>query len=421
MAKKTYLTVTAINKYLEKKYVNDPYLKEVYLKGEVSNLKLHTSGNLYFSLKDENTKINALKFNAHELTNLKDGDNVFVTAQINFYFPYGEHRLIVSEIKQDSVGDLYRKFIELRDKLHLEGLFDNKHKKSISRINMNIAIITSETGAAIEDMRKTLLRRNPIAKITLYPSLVQGESSINDLVKNLKIADANGHDVILLARGGGSIEDLWSFNSETVVRTIFSCKTPVVTGIGHEPDVTLSDYVADLRASTPTAAAEEVTKLDINTLKNLFSKNTDTLNRCITEIIKANKQKLINLENNYYIKNFDKRYDPHRVYLENNKEKLSILINNLVIQKKTLLNNNKEKLFNIDLLHSYKFSFEKIVEKLSDNSPLKILQKGYSIVEDSNNRKISSIDDVIPNDNINIVLKDGNIKAKVIEITKERI
>ena len=302
MEEQTYLTVTALNKYIEKKFLLDPYLGDIYIKGEISNFKLHNNNNIYFSIKDENTRINAVWFGA-KTKNFEDGDTVLIKSKINYYFPRGEHNLLVIDMKKDRIGELYQKFLELKEKLEKEGLFLPQYKKQIPSFCQNIAVVTAKTGAAVQDITRTIQRRFPIAKIKIYSTLVQGDNSVQDIVKNIKLADDDSNDVIILGRGGGSIEDLWSFNTEEVIRAIFNCKTPIVTGIGHETDTTLADFVSDKRASTPTAAAELVTP-NIEDIKNRIKFNFDKLNNTINYIIQSYRNRINTSENNPYLKNY---------------------------------------------------------------------------------------------------------------------
>ena len=314
MEEKTYLTVTALNKYIERKFKLDPYLGEVYIKGEISNFKPH-GNNIYFSIKDENSVIRANWFGARS-KDFKDGDTVLIRTKVDFYLKRGEVNLVVLDMKKDRIGELYQKFLELKEKLEKEGLFLPQYKKRIPSFSQNIAVVTAKTGAAVQDITRTIQRRFPIAKINIYSTLVQGENSVQDIVKNIKLADDGTNDVIILGRGGGSIEDLWSFNTEEVIRAIFNCTTPIVTGIGHETDTTLADFVSDRRASTPTAAAELVTP-NIEDIKNRISFNYDKLTNTINYIIQTYKTRVLNSENNPYYKNYSK------VFLEyNNKVEL---------------------------------------------------------------------------------------------------
>lgn len=418
MEEKVYLTVTALNKYIEKKFVLDPYLGEIYIKGEVSNFKLHNNNNIYFSIKDENTRINAVWFGAKN-REFKDGDTVLIKSKINFYFPRGEHNLLVIDMKKDRIGELYQKFLELKEKLEKEGIFSSEYKKSIPKFSQNIALITAKTGAAIQDMTRTIQRRFPIAKINVYSTLVQGENSVQDIVKNIMHADSDNNDVIILGRGGGSIEDLWSFNTEEVVRAIFNCKTPIVTGIGHETDTTLSDFVSDVRASTPTAAAELVTP-NIIDIKNRISFNNDKLNNRITCILQDYKTRIANSSSNPYFKNFRSIYDIYREKVLFVEKDLKKILRNLLKEKKSSLDLSKEKFQRIDVMSSYKDNFIKSVDRLEANSPINILKKGYSIAF-INNNKITSVTDVKKNDNISVKLVDGSLECEVIETIEEGV
>ena len=418
MEEKVYLTVTALNKYIEKKFVLDPYLGEIYIKGEVSNFKLHNNNNIYFSIKDENTRINAVWFGAKN-REFKDGDTVLIKSKINFYFPRGEHNLLVIDMKKDRIGELYQKFLELKEKLEKEGIFSSEYKKSIPKFSQNIALITAKTGAAIQDMTRTIRRRFPIAKINVYSTLVQGENSVQDIVKNIMHADSDNNDVIILGRGGGSIEDLWSFNTEEVVRAIFNCKTPIVTGIGHETDTTLSDFVSDVRASTPTAAAELVTP-NIIDIKNRISFNNDKLNNRITCILQDYKTRITNSSSNPYFKNFRSIYDIYREKVLFVEKDLKKILRNLLKEKKSSLDLSKEKFQRIDVMSSYKDNFIKSVDRLEANSPINILKKGYSIAF-INNNKITSVTDVKKNDNISVKLVDGSLECEVIETIEEGV
>ena len=418
MEEKVYLTVTALNKYIEKKFVLDPYLGEIYIKGEVSNFKLHNNNILYFSIKDENTRITAVWFGAKN-REFKDGDTVLIKSKINFYFPRGEHNLLVIDMKKDRIGELYQKFLELKEKLEKEGIFSSEYKKSIPKFSQNIALITAKTGAAIQDMTRTIQRRFPIAKINVYSTLVQGENSVQDIVKNIMHADSDNNDVIILGRGGGSIEDLWSFNTEEVVRAIFNCKTPIVTGIGHETDTTLSDFVSDVRASTPTAAAELVTP-NIIDIKNRISFNNDKLNNRITCILQDYKTRITNSSSNPYFKNFRSIYDIYREKVLFVEKDLKKRLRNLLKEKKSSLDLSKEKFQRIDVMSSYKDNFIKSVDRLEANSPINILKKGYSIAF-INNNKITSVTDVKKNDNISVKLVDGSLECEVIETIEEGV
>lgn len=417
--KKVYLTVSSLNKYLQRKYVNDPYLKEIYLKGEVSNFKLHSSGILYFTIKDGNSKIDAIKFD-YDKNDFKDGDSVLVKGEINFYFPKGEHTFIVYEIKKDNIGELYKKFIKLKNKLENEGLFSIENKKKLKKINNNIGIISSSTGAALQDIKRTIYRRFPMANIKLYSCLVQGNNSSIDIVKKIKEASNDKNDVIIIARGGGSIEDLWSFNEEIVVKEIFNCKIPVVTGIGHENDITLSDYVADIRASTPTAAAEIVTPITLEELIRIIDYKYEQMTSNIIKFFSNKKKCVNNLLNIYKIKTLDNILFNYDVKLNNRKDKLNLVMDTLIYSRKALVDNNKFLLLNKNILSNKKNKLVILNKVLENNYPINILKKGYVIAENIKNEKIISIDNVFIDDNIKLYLSDGEIQVNVKKIIRKR-
>ena len=410
MEEQTYLTVTALNKYIEKKFLLDPYLGEIYIKGEISNFKLHNNNNIYFSIKDENTRINAVWFGA-KTKNFEDGDTVLIKSKINYYFPRGEHNLLVIDMKKDRIGELYQKFLELKEKLEKEGLFLPQYKKQIPSFCQNIAVVTAKTGAAVQDITRTIQRRFPIAKIKIYSTLVQGDNSVQDIVKNIKLADDVSNDVIILGRGGGSIEDLWSFNTEEVIRAIFNCKTPIVTGIGHETDTTLADFVSDKRASTPTAAAELVTP-NIEDIKNRIKFNFDKLNNTINYIIQSYRNRINTSENNPYLKNYSRIYTDYKKNIELIETNLNKYLQLLIRDKKQELSNSTDKFIGYDLLARFKENFTNEINRLEANSPLNIMKKGYSVTF-LDDKKITTIKNVNVGDELTVQLIDGSLECKV--------
>ena len=410
MEEQTYLTVTALNKYIEKKFLLDPYLGEIYIKGEISNFKLHNNNNIYFSIKDENTRINAVWFGA-KTKNFEDGDTVLIKSKINYYFPRGEHNLLVIDMKKDRIGELYQKFLELKEKLEKEGLFLPQYKKQIPSFCQNIAVVTAKTGAAVQDITRTIQRRFPIAKIKIYSTLVQGDNSVQDIVKNIKLADDDSNDVIILGRGGGSIEDLWSFNTEEVIRAIFNCKTPIVTGIGHETDTTLADFVSDKRASTPTAAAELVTP-NIEDIKNRIKFNFDKLNNTINYIIQSYRNRINTSENNPYLKNYSRIYTDYKKNIELIETNLNKYLQLLIRNKKQELSNSTDKFIGYDLLARFKENFTNEINRLEANSPLNIMKKGYSVTF-LDDKKITTIKNVNVGDELTVQLIDGSLECKV--------
>ena len=254
-----YITVTQLTKYIKYKIDNDVHLNEVFLKGEISNFKAHSRGHFYFTLKDEGSRINAIMF-ASSTRNIKfvpqDGMKVLVTGKISVFEANGGYQIYVNDMLEDGVGNLYIAYEQLKKKLEEEGLFDQAKKKPIPKIPTRVGVVTAPTGAAIKDIISTIKRRWPLTEILLFPSLVQGEDAAADIVKQIKLSENYQIDTLIVGRGGGSIEDLWPFNEEIVARAIYECKTPVISAVGHEIDFTIADFVADLRAPTPTGAAE---------------------------------------------------------------------------------------------------------------------------------------------------------------------
>ena len=415
-----YLTVSAINRYLKAKFDQDDNLRVVFLKGEISNIKYHTTGHIYFSIKDETSKINAIMFSSNAkklLFRPVDGSKVLVTGRISVYEATGGYQIYVDEMLEDGIGNLYIAFEKLKQDLSKEGLFDQKYKKPIPKIPNRVGVVTASTGAAIKDILSTIKRRYPICEVILFPSLVQGDNAKEDIVKNIKLAENYNLDVLIVGRGGGSIEDLWPFNEEIVARAIFDCSIPVISAVGHEIDFTIADYVADMRAPTPTGAAEMAVP-NISDLINNISNLKIRLNESINKKINYQKLYLDAIKNSYAIKN------PLIMY-ENKKQKLDILIDNL---NKTLLkkyDNAKHKfeilknnyiLNNPNLLYKDKMiKLDNLIEKLELINPLGVLKRGYSLTY-IDNKVLKSVEAVKVNDNLIIKLHDGEINTTVIDV-----
>ena len=277
-----YLTVTALTKYIKYKFDHDYNLEEVLLEGEISNFRHNSRGHFYFTLKDENASISVIMFSSFAKTvkfEPKDGMKVFVKGNVSVYEPQGTYRLNVKEMKSDGVGDLYLAFQQLKSQLEKEGLFDPKYKKKLPMFPNTVGVITSPTGAAIRDIINTIGRRYPLTRVVLYPAIVQGDGAKDDIVKQIKLAnEQNICDVLIVGRGGGSIEDLWAFNERIVAQAIFDSNIPIISAVGHEIDFTIADFVADMRAATPTAGAEIATP-SIDVLKENIKYNVDYMNK----------------------------------------------------------------------------------------------------------------------------------------------
>ena len=415
-----YISVTALTRYIKYKLDNDKNLQEVYLRGEISNFKAHTRGHYYFTIKDENSRINAImfSFNASKIKFIpEDGMKVLVKGKISVFESTGNYQMYVEEMLEDGVGILHIAFEQLKKKLEQEGLFDPKYKKEIPKIPMKVGIVTASTGAAVKDILSTIKRRFPICKTILFPSLVQGELAKDDIVKKLDIADNYGLDVIILGRGGGSIEDLWPFNEEVVARKVFSCKTPIISGVGHQIDFTICDFVADVRAETPTGAAERaVPKLSDLLLE--INNNEVRLTNGIKRILDNSKLRLKKLKESYVLKNPLGLYEIKEQKLDNIIDKLNTCINAMLYTKNSKLEIIKNSIIFKDPSILYENKLKKnnhLIEKLEILNPLNALKRGYTITK-KDGKCITNIDDVKINDNVNISFKNGEIKAKVMEV-----
>ena len=415
-----YLSVSAITRYLKAKFDVDENLQTVFLKGEISNFKAHTTGHFYFSLKDENSKINAIMFRSNAskvLFKPVDGMKVLVSGRISVYEAMGSYQIYVDEMLEDGVGNLYIAFEQLKKKLQAEGLFDKEHKRKIPKIPKRVGIVTASTGAAIRDIMTTIKRRFPICETILFPTLVQGENAKDDIVRNIERAQDYDLDVLIVGRGGGSIEDLWPFNEEVVARAIYKSKVPVISAVGHEVDFTIADFVADLRAPTPTAAAELAVP-NMSDLKKHISQLSIRLNESIFKKVNYLKLYLESVKNSYVIKSPMIMYENKRQSLDLMNEKL----NNLMIGKVDGLKNTLDKLKKSYVLKSpqllYKdkmIEVKNIIDKLELLNPLNILGRGYSITY-LDDKALKSVCDVKKENVLSIRLSDGLIKSKVIDV-----
>ncbi len=413
-----YLTVGAITRYLKAKFDADDNLKSVFLKGEISNFKAHTSGHLYFSVKDETSKINAIMFrtNASKLDfKPAEGTKVLIAGRISVYEATGNYQIYVDEMLEDGVGNLYVAFEKLKKKLSEEGLFAKEHKKPIPKIPKRVGIVTASTGAAVRDIVTTIKRRFPICETILFPTLVQGDGAKDDIVKNIKKAEEYDIDVLIVGRGGGSIEDLWAFNEEIVARAIYDSKIPIISAVGHEVDFTISDFVADLRAPTPTAAAELAVPNMVD-LQRSLEQYSIRLKEAIFKTINYQKLYLDGIKSSFVIKN-------PMIMFENKKQSLDLIstkINELILRKvekaKDKINMIKQNHIFVNptiLYKDQKNSLINIIDKLELLNPLNTLSRGYSITY-SNDKVIKNVKDV--KDMIHVKVYNGEIKAKVIDV-----
>lgn len=411
------LTVTDINNYIKNIVDGDFFLSNVTLKGEISNLKFHTRGHLYFSLKDENSKINAVMFNYKNLgLNFipKDGMNVIVKGKVSVFTTGGSYQITVSNMKEDGIGNLYILFEELKRRLDREGLFSPEHKKKLPRIPKKVGVITASTGAAVKDIISTINRRFPLTEIILFPTLVQGVGAKENIVKMINEANESDVDVIILGRGGGSIEDLWAFNEEIVARAIYNSTKPIVSAVGHEIDFTISDFVSDMRAPTPTGAAELVvpSKVEIQSYLNDYKGRIISV---INKKIKSYTDTFSKLKSTYILKNPISMYEIDEQKLDNMLEKLGSIMTYKLEREKSELN-NLSKMISPNMLNRLdkeKIKLENIEIKLNLLNPENILKKGYSLtlVE---GKIVKSINSVKKGSIIDTKFSDGIIKSEVL-------
>lgn len=391
-----YLTVSRINRYIKYKLDNDENLQTVYLKGEISNFKNHTSGHFYFTLKDETSRIPAVMFRSAASKvnfNPQDGMNVLVTGRISCYEANGNYQIYVEEMLEDGIGNLYVEFEKLKKKLGERGYFDEKYKKPIPKFPKRIGVITASTGAAIRDIITTINRRYRLAEIILIPTLVQGERAGEDIVCSLSKAKELDLDVIILGRGGGSIEDLWAFNEEIVADAIFNMDIPIISAVGHEIDFTISDFVSDLRAPTPTAAAELAVPNTIELINNLNQIKT-RLSKSILNKLELNKNKLNALLNSYILKNPKGLYEVKMQKLDNLVDKLNIYTTNIFESKET--------------------KYISLIDKMEALNPIKTLKRGYSITKVDN--KVADFKKIKKDMIITTEFSEGEVISKVMEV-----
>ena len=418
-----YITVSDINKIIKYTIEQSYELRSVYLKGEISNIKYHGRGHLYFSLKDESSKINAVMFNYKNAGmdfNPKDGDSVLVHGRVSVYEASGGYQIYVDSMSLDGVGNLYVLFEQLKKKLHDEGLFDPSHKKKIRRVPRKIGVITASTGAAVRDIISTINKRFPMTEIYLFPTLVQGESAAANIVRMIELANTyDDIDTIILGRGGGSIEDLWAFNEEIVARAIYNSRIPIISGVGHEIDFTISDFVADLRAPTPTGAAMLAVP-DIEEVRRYFKNTLDRCNNSITTLLNNCTQTFLKYKTNYILNNPIKLYEIQEQKLDTLYDRLNISLRNTLMSSSILLERYKNHFIiknPLVLFEDKKNKLEHLKTKADLLNPNNILDKGYSIVY-KDNKVIKDITKLSKDDNINIMVKDGSINAKVEGINK---
>ena len=390
------ISVTDLNKYIKNKIADDEYLNNILIKGEISNFKHHYTGHLYFTLKDENSLIKCIMFKSYaQKLNFepKDGMKVYILGSVSVFERDGVYQIYAKVMEEDGLGDLYTKYQKLKEELERKGLFDQSHKQKIPMMPKVIGVLTSQTGSVIRDIINVSARRNPSVYIRLLPVPVQGEGAAEKIAEGIEYMNQNQlADVIILARGGGSLEDLWPFNEEIVAHSIYESKIPIISAVGHETDFSISDFVADLRAPTPSAAAELAVP-DIYEVKQKINTYQNRLKMALTKKLEIMKLRYDKCMSSSIFK------EPTRRIQEN-----YIKIDSYVKQLENVINKIKEK---------NKNKYIELVSKLDTLSPLKTLTRGYTIIE-KDGKIVKSITDLQQDDEISIRLKDGEKQAKII-------
>ena len=398
---KTIYSVGQINRYVKNMFVQDFVLRKVYVKGEVSNCKYHPSGHIYFSLKDETGVLSCVMFAGQRrglAFRMKDGDRVVAGGTVDVYERDGRYQLYAREISLEGAGALYERFLALKAELEEMGMFAAEYKQPIPPYIRRLGVVTAPTGAAVQDIRNISLRRNPYLQIILYPALVQGEGAADSIVRGIRMLDRAGVDVSIVGRGGGSIEDLWAFNEEKVARAIFECRTPVISAVGHETDFTIADFVADLRAPTPSAAAELAVADFGGILENLRAYR-ERLERGISGKISLGRARLAQYQTRF-------QYLSPQSRLRDNRETLARL-------EDALRNAMDGK------IQAYRHTLGIYLERFRGLSPLGKLNQGYSFVTDARGQAVTSIADVHSGDRLEIAVTDGVIETAVTGCRKE--
>ena len=398
---KNVYSVGQVNRYVKNMFTQDFFLQKVYVKGEVSNCKYHTSGHVYFSLKDEAGTLTCVMFAGQRRGlsfRMKDGDKVVVGGSVDVYERDGRYQLYAKEITLEGAGALYVRFLALKQELEDMGMFAQEYKQPIPRFIRRLGVVTAPTGAAVQDIRNISYRRNPYLQIILYPALVQGEGAADSIVKGIHMLDEAGVDVIIVGRGGGSIEDLWAFNEESVARAIFECRTPVISAVGHETDFTIADFVADLRAPTPSAAAELAVD-DYRSIVEAAASYGERLHRAIWGKLDLQRSKLDTCKTRFMYLSPENRIREMRQKLLDLEEEIQGAMESRIGDKRHRL--------------------AVYLERFTGLSPLRKLNQGYSYVADKNKNAVTSVEQAKVGDRLFISVTDGCMETEVRSIRKE--
>ncbi len=390
-------TVAQVNSYIKNMFTQDFMLQSISVKGEVSNCKYHSSGHIYFTLKDEKGTISCVMFagNRDGLTfSMAQGQQVVVSGTIDVYERDGKYQLYARQIKQDGAGALYERFELLKAQLEERGMFAPEYKQPIPKYINRLGVVTAQTGAAVRDIIQVATRRNPYVQIILYPAIVQGEAAVSSIVNGIHAMEHFGVDTIIVGRGGGSIEDLWAFNEEAVAQAVFDCPIPIISAVGHETDFTIADFVADLRAPTPSAAAE-LAVYDRELLQDKLSEYAYTMQHLCRNHIRQCRNRLENYQMQIKYLSPLNQIREKRTYMLNLEESLQECMERKLSEKR-----HKLAIY---------------IEQMKGLSPLEKLNQGYAYVADAQNKTISSIEQVEPEDEVHIYVKDGIIQARVVD------
>lgn len=437
-----YVTVSALTKYIKYKFDKDPHLGRVYLTGEISNFRLRPT-HQYFSLKDENAIISATMFqSAFKKIQFRpeEGMKVLVIGKVSVFEKSGQYQINIEHMEPDGVGALYLAYEQLKKKLEAEGLF-SLPKKPIPQFPKKIAILTSESGAVIQDIQTTVARRFPIVQLVLYPTVVQGVHAVNSILKNLDLVEQEDYDVVIIGRGGGSIEDLWAFNEEPVVRRVAELSIPVISSVGHETDTTLIDFVSDMRAATPTAAAEIATPVLMEIHQQLRNLQT-RLEQALSRQLQIKRERMQALANASIFQNPERIYQVYQQRVDQLEMRLQQMMQQSVQHKRQQLLKNQHRLelgspsrrvqtekqalqylakrleqAQGQLMKDKKQQFQRAIQQLDLLSPLKIMNRGYGILQQEETI-IKSVDQLEVNQELTIQLVDGTVRSKVTSVEK---
>ncbi len=390
-------TVGQLNAYIKNMFTQDYLLQSVLVKGEVSNCKYHTSGHLYFTLKDPKGTINCVMFagNRKGLSfRMQDGQQVVVGGAVDVYERDGKYQLYAKQIVLDGAGQLYERFEQLKRELEEMGMFAKEYKRPIPKYAKTIGVVTARTGAAVRDVIQIAKRRNPYVRIFLYPAIVQGEEAVPSIVNGIHALEQLGVDVMIVGRGGGSIEDLWAFNEREVAEAVFQCSVPIISAVGHETDTTIIDFVSDLRAPTPSAAAE-LAVWDVREFQQKLSGLEMQLNGNVNRLLSLKRERLLRMEKQLKLMSPAAKIRGYRQYQAQLRERLGAGMNGILALKRHAL--------------------ELYVEKMKGLSPLEKLSSGYSYVENAEGKNIRSVEQVQEGENLRVRFQDGSVNVKVLE------